>query len=148
MWQAPNQRVRASANAKKRERERSRRPLHIKRIHAELELVTSDSGHPFKTEVRVILNDLSPRGVGIFSHESLVAGQEVTLDIKDPYKIHLRARVIWCQEYDAYSHVLSSNPYSYRLGLEFVLPTGEEQTAIKTFCEEVSKNHLFSLKAV
>jgi hypothetical protein len=148
MWQAPNQRVRAVANAKKREREKSRRPIHIKRINAQLEVKQANSQETFKTHVRLILNDLSTKGVGLFSPEPLVPGQDIVLSIADPHQINLKARVIWCQEHTANSHVISAQPFSYRMGLEFELSTVEEQQSIKVFCEEVSKNHLYSVKAV
>jgi hypothetical protein len=150
MWHAPNQRVRALANAKRRERERARRPIHIKRIIATIEIATTpepaESGQP-KLHVRLVLNDLSPKGAGLFSPEPLIPGQSVFLKITDPEHLTIKAKVVWCQEYHANSHVLSNQSYSYRIGIEFVLSPSEEQ-AVKIFCDEVAKNFLFSVKAV
>src|SRR5690242_8040716 len=136
MWHAPNQRVRALANAKRRERERARRPIHIKRIIAAIEITdgstnTANPNEPQpeqpKLNVRLVLNDLSPKGAGLFSPEQLIPGQMVSLRITDPEHLTIKAKVIWCQEYHANSHVLSQQSYSYRIGIEFILSPSEEQ---------------------
>ena len=142
MWHAPNQRLRAIANAKKRERERARRPIHIRRIIAEM-CTLGPEGETPKTMVRLVLNDISPKGVGIFSPDSLSSGQEVKLELTEPSPFLLKARVVWCQEYHANSHVLTDRPYSYRMGLEFIVTPEEEQT-LKAFCDEISRKYLFT----
>lgn len=157
MWHTPNQRLRAIANAKKREREKARRPFHVKRINASLQIASIASSQTApsedkevesdKTDVRVILNDLSVKGVGLFSPTFFNPGQEIVLGIVDPMKLDIRGRVIWCQEHDANSHILSKEPYSYRLAIEFILPTLEEQQGIKAFWEEVCKNYLYAARA-
>lgn len=151
MWHNPNQRLRAIANAKKREREKLRRPFHVKRIIAHLVLPTleqppseassnvapSKATHSSEAQpnepipVRVILNDLSSKGVGLFSPFPFVPGQEVVITITAPFNLQIPSRIIWCQQHDANSHVLSSQPYSYRLGVEFVYPNQEKQDSMK-----------------
>lgn len=148
MWQAPNQRVRAASNAKKREREKNRKPIHLKRINAQLELNSTPQEGAEKVSVRILLNDLSTKGVGLFSPHFLAPGQMIILTITDPLQITLHARVIWCQEHSANSHVITNHSYSYRLGIEFTLETLEEQQSIKAFCDEVAKTYLYSPKAV
>jgi len=150
MWHSPNQRLRALANAKNRERERARRPFHIKRIVASLSTVSHDTQSPPvpPVPIRVILNDLTIKGVGVFAQSSLVPGIEVIMNISEPMKLEIRSRVIWCQEHDANSHILSQDPFSYRLGVEFLLSNVEEQQSVKAFWEEVCRNYLYSPKAV
>ncbi len=150
MWHSPNQRLRALAHAKKRERDRARRPFHVKRITAHLTLLTpSTKINPHENPdppipIRVVLNDLTPKGVGLFSQAALIAGQEVIMAISEPMKLDIRSRIIWCQEHGANSHVLSPNPFCFRLGVEFILPTTEDQQNVSAFWEEVCKNHLYS----
>jgi hypothetical protein len=146
MWHAPNQRVRAVASSKKRERDRARKPIHIKRIIAHIDVITPTGVPPVQTDVRLILNDLSPKGVGVFSSIPLVAGQETSLTISDPIQLKVKARVAWCQEHAANSHILSNQPFSYRLGLEFIM-TAEEEPVVKAFFEEISKTHLYAKAA-
>jgi hypothetical protein len=149
MWQTPNQRIRAAANAKRRERERSRKPIHIKRILAQIELASpTPDGPSTKTDVRLMLNDLTPKGVGVFSPAALAAGQEVVILITSPVQINIKARVIWCQEHAANSHVISSQPFSYRVGFEFTGTTPDERNAIKAFCDEINTAHLYKVGSV
>jgi len=153
MWQAPNQRMRALANSKKRERERLRKPLHVKRITATIQPLPSEGDEPSTTQenlltpVRLILNDLSPKGAGLFSPTPFQPGQKISMSIKEPEHLSLKAKVIWCQSYHANSHVLSNQAYSFRMGVEFILTPTEEQE-LKIFCGEVAKNHVFSVRSV
>lgn len=148
MWQSPNQRVRALAVQKRRDRDRNRRPVHVKRIMAELKFVVPLlGGNPeMQTlQARIVLNDLSPKGTGMFLAEAVNVGQVVTLEIRDPHPISIQGKVIWCQ-HDAGSHVLSQQPFAYRVGLEFVFKSTEEQAAIKQFVEELARDFLYTHK--
>ncbi|MCM2324724.1 MAG: PilZ domain-containing protein [Oligoflexia bacterium] len=144
MWQAPNQRIRSLQSAKKRQQDRLRRPLHIKRVRAELKVVGHGTGQGAISEARILLNDLSPTGVGIFSNAAILVGQEIAITLQDPKRVYLRGRVVWCQEYDLHRHVISSSPFSYRMGIHFLFRNQEEEDAVKAFCNEVLREHLFS----
>jgi hypothetical protein len=146
MWQAPSQRARAAAYAQKKAREKARRAIHIKRIFANLEIVDSTDAPTSETKapVRLILNDLSTKGVGLFCSQALISGQEIILTINDPLQLSLHAKVIWCQEHSANSHILSDQPYRYRIGVEFSFPTIEEQQSIAAFYEEITKHYLYT----
>lgn len=141
MWQAPSQRMRALAVQKKRDRDRMRRPLHIKRVNAEIKLLSLQA-EPQVTIARVILNDLTPKGMGLFCASPLLVGQEVAITLEEPKRIYLRGRIVWCQEYDADSHVLSQQSYSYRMGIQFIFESPEEQVAIRRFCEQLENEFL------
>jgi hypothetical protein len=142
MWQAPNHRTRA-AGAKKRER--ARRPIHLKRVLAEMKVVTPPQSAPVITEVRVMLNDFSSKGLGIFSIIPVLVGQQVAITLQDPTRIYVRGRVVWCREYDADTHVLSSKAYSYRMGIQFVFDSPEEEQAVAEFCELIARDHVHSV---
>jgi hypothetical protein len=147
MWQAPNQRSRASISNRKRERDKTRRPLHLKRVQAELKV--ADPGQtPTVTSARVLLNDISPKGMGLFSASPFLPGTEIALTLSSPRQVYLRGRVAWCQEYDVDSKILSKNQFSYRVGIEFLFDSEAEEKSLKAFCEEIFKEHLFSLRAV
>lgn len=137
MWQSPNQRVRAAANSKKKDKNKPK--IHIKRIVASLELVNSPTS---RTDARLILNDLTPKGTGLFSTHGFIQGQEVWVNIEDPTKLRIKAKVSWCQEHNANSHVLSNQPYSFRMGLDFMPANEEESKMIQALCDEVVKNYL------
>jgi Tfp pilus assembly protein PilZ len=148
MWQAPNQRVEALQNAKKRRKERMDRPIHIRRARAEVRMAmpptpveaTSPSGTPI--EARVLLNDFSSKGVGVYVTEKFHVGQEVTLTIHDPTLITISGRVAWCQDQPTSHTVVSANSFKYRAGVEFIFKTPEEEAAVKAIYEELRRQHI------
>jgi hypothetical protein len=135
MWQSPNQRVRAQVNARKRERERMKTQFHIKRV-----LGTVEMGDQ-KIDVRLILNDLTPKGMGLFSSTRFSPGDEVTIHLESPKKISLKGKIAWCQEYEVRGKVLTAQSFSYRVGLAFSFATPEEEQAMKAYCAEVMESH-------
>ena len=100
--------------------------------------VVKDGGR-IVAAARVVLNDLSPRGMGLFCSRSMLVGQEVAVTLDEPRRVYLRGRIIWCQEYDTESHVLSQQSYSFRVGIKFVFQSAQEEEAVKAFCEELVK---------
>lgn len=142
MWQSPNQRVRAIQNAKKRQMDRLKRPMHLKKVRAEMKIVGPDK-RPSISEARVVLNDMSPEGVGIFSSLPVLVGQEISLTMEDPRQVFLKGRVVWCQEFDVGSPVVSQHTFSYRMGIRFVFSSPKEQEAVRLFCEELFRLHLY-----
>ena len=144
MWQTPNQKVRAVASARRRDRERKRRPIHIKRISAYLELLDIPQANESGLEVRLILNDLSLAGVGIFCAEALAPETLAILRIEQPSDLRVSAKVIWCQEHAASSRILTRQPHRYRAGLQFLVENPDQQMAIKHFYEEMRRTILYS----
>lgn len=142
MWQAPSQRTRAVANAKKKQRDASSRRLHIKRVKAELRVVVQGNTAPEVNEVRVVLNDMTERGMGLYSQNPIGVGREVAVTLESPRQIYLRGHVTWCQEFDAESRILAQNPFSYRVGVKFIFQSPEEEEAVKNFFEELISQHL------
>ena len=142
MWNSAAQRSRAASSAKKKDREKRRIPVHFKRISARLEPIQQSDLTPLPA-VRLLLNDLSPGGIGLFASSCLTAGQEVYLVFSSPVEVKFKAKVVWCQEIMSAGHVLSKQPYSFRAGLEFLLSPEEEKKA-QTICDEIQKNHLSS----
>jgi Tfp pilus assembly protein PilZ len=147
MWQAPNQRLRAAANAKKRDRDRYKIPFHIKRVTAGVSLKMPE-GEPLKVEGRVLLNDFTPTGMGLFTAHKFQADDEVVITLETPTKIEVKARVAWCQECFVVGKVLKAQSFTYRAGLQFKFANSEEEQAIKAFCDELlNTHHCVSLRA-
>jgi Tfp pilus assembly protein PilZ len=145
MWQNKTQKLRAQAEAKKKEREYARLHIHFKRIAATIQILSLDAMENDqlpKIEVRAILNDLNNEGVGVYAQESLNPGQELLLTFDKPHFLEVNAKVKWCQSHNANSHIISNQPFSYRIGLEFIVKKEEERKAIKEFVSEMIKTHL------
>ena len=137
MWHSPNQKSRGS-----RRKDRNRK-IHIRRINAQIEVQLANAERKTLAQVRVVLNDLTHKGVGIFSSISVPPGQELTLQVIEPVNIALPAKVLWCQDQAVSSHILTQQPYSFRAGLEFIIAPGTEKEAeINAFYERVTKELL------
>jgi hypothetical protein len=141
MWQSPNQRVRAQVNARKRERERLKMQFHVKRVVAVVSIHVPGQEKPETVDVRLILNDFTPKGMGLFSAHRFNAGDEITIDLENPKKVQVKGRVAWCQEYEIRGKVLTAQSYSYRVGLTFIFATPEEEQSLKAYCDDLIKNH-------
>lgn len=145
MWQSPNQRLRAIAAAKKRERERKRFPMHIRRVVAELRVLGSGLGKPtVVTQARVMLNDISPKGVGLFCSTPLQPGQEVAITLDEPRRIYLRGRIIWCQNQESESHIISEKTFAFRMGIQFTPQSATEEEDIVKYCQELAEAYLYT----
>jgi hypothetical protein len=118
--------------------------MHIRRVRAEVKTSGGLARNKTTTEVRVILSDFGPKGVGIFSGQPLEIGQEISLTLEDPKRFYVKGRVIACLEHDAGSHVISKMPYSYRIGVQFLFESAEEESQVKAFCEMIHKDYVFS----
>jgi len=145
MWQNKSQKLRAIAEAKKQERDYSRLHIHFKRIAASIQILSLEAlenDQLPRIEVRAILNDLTQEGVGLYSQEALNPGQEVLLTFEKPHFLEITAKVKWCQIHNPNSHIITSQPFSYRLGVEFLIKNEEETAAVQDFCAEMTKTYL------
>lgn len=114
----------------------------MKKVRAEIKSLGT-IGEKLVIDVRVVLSDISPKGVGFFCSVPLEMGQLMALTLDDPKRFYVKGRVTWVQEHDANSHVLSQAPISYRVGLEFVFDTREEEAEVRRYCEHIAANHTF-----
>jgi Tfp pilus assembly protein PilZ len=146
MWQAPGQRGRALAAQKKRERERQKQSLHMRRVRAEIK-ISQPMMQAIRTEARVILNDFNYTGLGLFTENSFLAGQEVALTLEEPVRFFVRGRVVWCQEYETSAHVVCQTTYRYRVGIEFIFDSPEEQAAVQAYCDELLSKYVLGGQA-
>jgi c-di-GMP-binding flagellar brake protein YcgR len=152
MWQAPNQRVGAIQNSKKRQQERLKRPIHLKRVRAAMRLVPNQQTHAQATtqdaqgeqiEIRVLLNDLSTSGIGIYAQTPMAAGSEVQITLDEPKRIQISGTVVWCQDQPTGGAIISSEAYHFRIGVKFHFANPEEEKALQDYCAEIQKQHLY-----
>ncbi len=141
MWQAPSQRSRALAHQKRKERDRYRQQFHVRRVRAEIK-VSEPMVQSTRSAARVVLNDVTPNGLGLFSEHPVMPGQEVAITLEEPKRFYVRGRVTWCQEYECNTHVLSQTSFRYRVGIEFIFETPEEQAAVEAYCIELAEKYI------
>ncbi len=159
MWQggnAPNA-AKGKPNivgTRRKSRSRQKKPFHLKRVGAEIKLLHrgSQTQAPSEPSVvaqgRLVLNDMSAKGVGIFASNPLNTGFEILISLNDPKRVDLHGRVTWCQQYNLNAAVISDGPqFKYRVGIEFVFDNADEEKIIAEFCDELCKKYLYANSA-
>jgi hypothetical protein len=134
MWQSPNKRQ----GSNKRRADRLKGQLHIQRVEGHVKSLTT--GESPEAGVRVLLNDFSIKGIGLFANQKLNHGQDVELSLSEPHPIKVRGRIVWCQEQDSGSHILSKTPYSFRAGIEFQPRDKSEEEQLKAYQDTLVKD--------
>ncbi len=153
MWQAPNQRAGAVQTARRKQQERNSRPFRLRRVRAEVRIIPaeptmvraeSESRVGELREARVILNDLSPRGIGIHASHSMQPGDRIRITLPEPRKVIVEGRVVWCTDQHAGSPIISHESFNYRVGVKFIFDCPEAEEAFRKFCEELQSTYLYS----
>jgi hypothetical protein len=130
---------------RKNERAKNRISLHIKRVSAQLVLDTQKSTHdahdknqPSQLNIRIVINDVTSFGAGLYVPRLLHKGQEGVLTFTTSTPISIKVRVVWSQEFNVDSHVLTEEAFPYRAGIEFIFSSEEEKTTIARFCADLA----------
>lgn len=151
MWQTPNQRTSASNLSQKRKKERLERPIRLTRVRAEVRLktrapleanLTSTNTEGEVIEVRVMLNDMSAHGVGIYAQRHLEPGTLVAFRIDEPREMTIEGKVAWSKESGDYK-IISKERYSIRVGIQFIFQSPKDEAAFAEFLRDLTKNHLY-----
>lgn len=87
--------------------------------------------------VRIVLNDFSAKGIELFSPKAMRVGQEVSMTMDDPKRFFSRARIVGCQEMRAETHILSAEKYNYRVRLQFLFDSSEQEESVRLYAEEI-----------
>ncbi|MBU6375974.1 MAG: PilZ domain-containing protein [Bdellovibrionales bacterium] len=143
MWQS-NGKKRSSLGSIYNTPLRESARFHLKRVECLLtalegSMPNSSSGSSLKA--RLLLNDLSPEGLAVYSTEILASGTLVALELQYPEEISLRLRVNWCQQITGVGRVISSAAQSYRIGLIFDYENAEERERVRSFCEKLAGSY-------
>ncbi|MCC7440791.1 MAG: PilZ domain-containing protein [Bdellovibrionales bacterium] len=145
MWHSPYAKRRAATASKKRNKLR----LTLQRVQAELKVSNgtqiSGGARGQVIAARLVLNDFGPKGIGAYSPEPVMVGQEVAVTIEKPTRFYCKGRVIWCQLEE--SHIISQAPFQYRMGIEFIFGSDDEKRAVEDYCKDLSASHMFKKQA-
>jgi hypothetical protein len=72
--------------------------------------------------------------MGFFSPIFLDFGYQLEITIENPGHLVTQASVIWCQEYQTSSKIISERGrFSYRIGVEFTPINDEQKKSIELF---------------
>ncbi len=142
MWQSPNQKI-SRGSSKKGGRSQPRASLHVKRVTAEIRTTEehpTDGKPQIQGFARILMNDLSARGVGVYCDKAFIAGQEIAIALTITGTIYLRGIVTYCKEQDEKNHVISDTPFYYRIGIKFVFASAAEEAEVAKYCETTLRN--------
>lgn len=114
-------------------RKKPRTKVPLQRVTAEIQIQSTRD----IIQGRVFLTDLSPTGVGLFASASLEKGELVSLVIEQPRHLFVKGEVAWCIPYTLETKIITSETFSYRIGIKFVFETEEEADTLKKYCEEI-----------
>jgi hypothetical protein len=147
MWDIPKYRIRAYLRSvrshRRREREKSRDPgLHFRRVRVELRLPDDFGAATRVVPAKAILNDLTPKGLKVFTPVALEPGTELAITIQAPQYFFIRARVMFCHELGYDPRVLTATPSRYRVGLTFSFQSLGEEAAVESYVEQVFNEHV------
>ena len=143
MWQTSNNKV---GSGERKGRLRSRLPVHIKRASATLKLLGPNYlNHP-TIEARVLLNDLSVRGLGLFTTRMLTPGLEIQIVFEEPKPFTISGKIVWCHEHHLNSHVLTPVPFLFRAGLLFSYENSAQADEVRQLYEGFARELISMFK--
>lgn len=117
----------------KNKKNKRRGGILFKRSSGELRLEQSQQ----VVRCRMLLNDLSPTGVGLFLESKVEIGGLVTLVLEQPRHMFLKGEVLWCNLYTLHNSVISTDAFLYRAGVRFSFTTPKEAEEFKNYCDSL-----------
>ncbi len=157
MWQSNTSKPKPKRSTERRAGGDRRSPLHIHRVEAEIQLAMPANYSPPPGEVvqeepsihtRLLLNDMTQTGVGLYSPIPFLPGQEIVIRLQEPRPFFLRGRIVWCREYSLKTNILSADPFNYRVGIRFVFESLEEERMVNSYCDLVKREFIHNALAV
>jgi len=122
--------------------------FHLRMVNAELmpnPFSIDNSGGPILC--RVLLSDLTSRGILLFSSQPLAVGHKLQLTIDQPRRFFANVRVVALQNFLVEKKILYKDSYPYRVCLEFVFESPQEEMQIKEYCRELQSHYVSTLTA-
>lgn len=134
-------------SARAREKDRLTRPIHVRRADVALSF-RDDNDFGVEVPARALLNDLTPAGFCVYAVTGLNPNAEITVEIEHPLHFRLSAKVVWCQYQPSSSHVITAQPFPYRIGLALIWKDAALEAEFKKYCTDldglyVNKKALF-----
>ena len=75
----------------------------------------------------LLLNDITVKGIAIYTSTRLTEGQEVIIKISEPKEFEFKGQVAFCVENMSDSHIVSENVYTQRTGVLHQFANEEEK---------------------
>jgi hypothetical protein len=147
MWEVPRYRIRRYLRKVRKARaeapQEPKQVFHVKRTQAELTLLEGLATRKSVIQASIILNDLTPFGLMLFSEHPLYIGQRVGLTIEAPKLFYARGTVTACKNMELHRHIYGETYYAYRVAIKFEFHSTEEERAVARYCQELYRRHLY-----
>jgi hypothetical protein len=125
----------------RRKNQRNRVKIPFIRIDGELAIYSSfdDLSAPIaKLPLRLVLSDITPSGMGIYSEKKFYPGACVSIHLPLRDQFYVKAKVVWCREaLKNPSHIMAKHRFKYRIGLEFYFASEAEKHSIRVFIDKL-----------
>lgn len=148
MWQAGGYNIQAFRQAKWVEKRRQflrdlRQQIHYKRMPIHLKILEAATEQPLsEAEGSAILNDLTELSLKIFTPTEIQPGTLLDLGMEASRRVYLRARVVWCYKVPRGNMIVSSSHMDYRVGLELIFHSKEENATFLRYRRRLFFEHL------
>jgi hypothetical protein len=146
MWDIPRFRIRAYVKSLQDRRKRAeagrRPPLHFRRTEAQLTRLGVLGAQAEIAHGRVVLNDLRPNQLTLFTNQPLEEGLRIALTITHPEPFYVKARVRYCRAFEVFPRIVARETYPYRVKLEFFFDNEAERETVERYCAYLNQNYL------
>ena len=146
-WEVPRYRIKAYIRGLRRLESHAKKykkaPFRLRRTLAELKIIEGSAFPPDIMHARVVLNDISPWGLMLFTSTPLREGQVIAITIQEPYLFYAQGKVMSCHPASLSARILTENPHPYRVQIKFEFHSLFERNAVRMYCQEVLKKYLF-----
>lgn len=147
MWEVPRYRIRRYLRQLRKTRAEGKKPakpnFHIKRTRAEIKIIEGFATSRTIIQACVILNDLSPVGLMLFSPEPFQPGQKINLTLESPKLFYAKGHVTACKHMTLHQHVFGEEMFSYRVAIKFDFNSPDEEIAVRRYCQEIYNRYLY-----
>lgn len=124
---------------KKKKKKQKGAPKHLVRAQAQIK---KDNDI---LNARIVLNDFKPTGVEVYCTGKLTKGQKIALTLDHPKRFYSNGVILWCEELQLGHRIISENPFSFRVGIQFTFASDEEKKTVAEYAEEILTNCLGGL---
>ena len=146
-WDVPVYRIHAYVQSLSRQRaikrQKAKAEFHLKRARAELHILHGSQGLQTSKDIlhaNIMLKDIRPRGLQVFSHQAIPFGQKVSISIPASRDFFAHGKVIGCESLSLRITPASGASPRYRVVIAFEFQSIDERLAIKNYCDELQKN--------
>jgi hypothetical protein len=148
MWEVPRFRVRAYVRALGQRRlERSvqaelKSTVHFKRTQAQIITQAGFGVAATIVPARVVLNDLQPSEITLFSAQAFTVGDSVAFMLEQPHPFYVKGKIAYCRTFEVGPRIKAAQHFPFRVKIVFEFLSQDEAEAVREYCRELARSVL------